>query len=101
MISRHGEASEKNEADYIYGVVMLISQIEIYDQVWFAMYMPKEGKHSVEAIELMKEFVKKLEEIEVYDAETFPYSTIDKLKMEFIDTVRDQNEPMEYGGDWY
>ena len=49
----------------------------------------------------MKEFVKKLEEIEVYDAETFPYSTIDKLRKEFIDTVRDQNEPMEYGDDWY
>ena len=100
VISRHGEASEKNEADYSYDVVMLISQIEIYDQVWFARHMPKEGKHSVEAIELVKEFVQKLEEIEVYDSETFPYSTIDKLKIEFIDTVRDQNEPMEYGGDW-
>ena len=101
VISRHGEASEKNEADYIYDVVMLISQIEIYDQVWFARHMPKEGKHSAEAIELVKEFVQKLEEIEVYDAETFPYSTIDKLKMEFIDTMRDQNEPTEYSGDWY
>ena len=90
VISRHGEASEKNEADYSYDVVMLISQIEIYDQVWFARHMPKEGKHSVEAIELVREFVQKLEEIEVYDAETFPYSTIDKLKLEFIDTVRDQ-----------
>ena len=101
VICRHGEASEKNEADYSYDVVMLISQIEICDQVWFARHMPKEGKHSVEAIELVREIVQKLEEIEVYDAETFPYSTIDKLKLEFIDTVRDQNEPMEYGGDWY
>ena len=101
VISRHGEASEKNEADYSYDVVILIAQIEIYDQVWFARHMPKEGKHSVEAIELVKEFVQKLEEIEVYDAETFPYSTIDKLRKEFIDTVRDRNEPMEYGGDWY
>ena len=102
VICRHGEASEKNEADYSYDVVMLISQIEICDQVWFARHMPKEGKHSVEAIELVKEFVQKLEEIEVYDAETFPYSTIDKLRKEFIDTVRDQNEPPpEYGGDRY
>ena len=101
VISHHGAAREENEADYSYDVVMLTSQIEIYDQVWFARHMPKEGKHSVEAIELVKEFVQKLEEIEVYDAETFPYSTIDKLKLEFIDTVRDQNEPMEYGGDWY
>ncbi len=101
VISRHGAASEKNEADYIYDVVTLISQIEIYDQVWFVRHMPKVGKHSAEAIELVKDFVKKLEEIEVYDAETFPYSTIDKLKKEFIETVRDQSEPMEYGGDWY
>ena len=102
VISRHGAASEKNEADHSDDVVMLISQIEIYDQVWFARHMPKEGKHSVEAIELVKEFVQKLEEIEVYDAETFPYSTIDKLRKEFIDTVCDQNEPPpEYGGDRY
>ena len=101
VISRYGEASEKNEADYSYDVVMLIAQIEIYDQVWFVRHMPREGKHSVEAIELVKEFVQKLEEIEVYDAETFPYSTIDKLRKEFIDTVRDPNEPMEYGVDWY
>ena len=101
VISRHGKASEKNETDYSYDVVMLIRQIEIYDQVWFVRNMPKKGKHSVEAIELVKEFVQKLEEIEVYDAETFPYSTIDKLRKEFIDTVRDRNESMEYGGDWY
>ena len=31
----------------------------------------------------------------------FPYTTIEKLKKEFIETVRDQNEPMEYGGNWY
>ncbi len=101
VICRHGEASEENESDYSYDVVMLIRQIEIYDQVWFARHMTKKGTHSVEAIELVKEFVQKLEEIEVYYAETFPYSTIDKLKLEFIDTVRDQNEPMEYGGDLY
>lgn len=101
VIRQYGEASEKNEADYIYDVVMLISQIEIYDQVWFVRHRPAVGKHSVEAIELVREFVKKLEEIEVYDAEMFPYSTIDKLRIEFIDNVRDQNDPMEYGGEWY
>ncbi len=101
MISRHGEASEKNESDYIYDVVTLISQIEIYDQIWFVRHHPAVGKHSVEAIKLVKEFVKKLEEIEAYDAEMFPYTTIEKLRKEFINTVCDQNEPMEYGGDWY
>lgn len=63
--------------------------------------MPKQGKHSHEAIELVKEFVKKLEDIEEGDSEMFPYNTIDKLKKEFIETVRDQNEPMVYEGDWY
>ena len=63
--------------------------------------MPKQGKHSLEAIELVKEFVERLEEVEVWDSEIFPYSTIEKLRKEFIETVRDQNEPMEYGGDWY
>ena len=43
----------------------------------------------------------KLEEIEEGDSEMFPYTTIEKLKKEFIETVRDQNEPMEYGGNWY
>ena len=40
-------------------------------------------------------------ENDVWDSEIFPYSTIEKLRKEFIETVRDQNEPMEYGGDWY
>ncbi len=49
---------------------------------------------------MVKEFVARLEEIEIYDSEMFPYTTIEKLKKEFIETVRDQNEPMEYSGDW-
>ena len=101
IINRCGAATEANEMDYAYDVVNLISQIEIYDQIWFIRHMPKEGKHSLEAIELVKEFVAKLENIEEGDSEMFPYSTIEKLKKEFIETVRDQNEPMEYGGDWY
>ena len=32
--------------------------------IWFIRHMPKEGKHSLEAIELVKEFVVKLENIE-------------------------------------
>ena len=63
--------------------------------------MPKQGKHSLEAIELVKEFVERLEDVEVWDSEIFPYSTIEKLRKEFIETVRDQNSPMEYDGDWF
>lgn len=96
IINRYGAATEANEMDYAYDVVNLIAQIEIYDQIWFIRHMPKEGKHSVEAIELVKEFVSKLEEIEEGDSEMFPYTTIEKLKKEFIETVRDHNEAMEY-----
>lgn len=87
IINRYGAATEANEMDYAYDVVNLISQIEIYDQIWFIRHMPKEGKHSLEAIELVKEFVAKLEEIEEGDSEMFPYTTIEKLKKEFIETV--------------
>ncbi|WP_303790689.1 hypothetical protein [Ruminococcus flavefaciens] len=101
VIGHYGAAMEANEMDYAYDVVNLIAQIEIYDQIWFIRHMPKQGKHSLEAIELVKEFVKKLEDIEEGDSEMFPYNTIDILKKEFIETVRDQNEPMVYEGDWY
>lgn len=101
IICHYGTATEANEMDYSYDVVNLISQIEIYDQVWFIRHRPSEGKHSLEAIELVKEFVIKLEGIEEGDAETFPYNTINKLKTEFIDTIENQDEPMEYDGNWY
>jgi hypothetical protein len=95
IINRYGAATEANEMDYAYDVGNLIAQIEIYDQIWFIRHMPKEGKHSVEAIELVKEFVAKLEEIEEGDSEMFPYTTIEKLKKEFVETMCDQNKSME------
>ena len=101
IIGLYGATTEENEMDYAYDVVNLISQIEIYDQIWFVRHMPKQGKHSVEAIELVKEFVKKLEDIEEADSEMFPYTTIEKLKKEFIETVRNQDEPMLYEDNWY
>lgn len=45
------------------------------------------------------EFIKQLKEIPEGDGEKFTYTTIEKLRNEFIDTVRDQSEPMVYGGD--
>lgn len=101
IIRHYGEANEKNEMDFSCDVVNLISQIEIYDQIWFIRHPPKEGKHSLEAIELVKEFIEHLENIPDGCAERFPFSTIKKLRAEFIDTVRDNTVPMEYGGDWF
>lgn len=86
VILRYGPATEENEMDYSYDVDMLISQIEIYDQVWFVRHSPNHGRHSAEAMDLVKEFVKKLGEIQVYDAEWFPYGSIDKLTKEYLET---------------
>lgn len=38
------------------------------------------------ATDLVKEFVNELEKIQVYDAEWFPYNTIDELKKEYLET---------------
>ena len=34
IITRYGEANEKNESDFKYDVNTLLSQVEIYDQIW-------------------------------------------------------------------
>jgi hypothetical protein len=86
IIARYGEANEENESNFSSDVAMLISQVEIYDQIWYVRHMSAaKGEHSAEAIELIKEFVAKLEEIPDGCAETFPFKLIDKLKEEFLD----------------
>lgn len=84
IISRYGEANEGNESDFSFDVAMLISQVEIYDQIWYVRHMPTEKEHSEEAIELIKEFITKLEKIPDGCAETFPFELIDELKEEFL-----------------
>lgn len=46
IIMRYGEANEGNESAFCMEVDRLISQIEIYDQIWFVRHMPKNRKHS-------------------------------------------------------
>ena len=84
MISRYGEANEENEMDFARDVSMLISQIEIYDQVWFVRHMPKEGKHSTEATDLVRNFISLLEEISDGCAESFSFGIIDELREEYL-----------------
>lgn len=84
IIYLYEEASEENEFKFSQEVNMLISQIEIYDQIWYVRHMPAEGKHSLEAIELVKEFIERLEEIPDACAECFPFETIDELKREYL-----------------
>lgn len=84
VISLYEEASEENEFNFSQDVDAIISQIEIYDQVWYARHMPMEGKHSAEAVVLVKEFVAQLEAIPDACAERFPFETIDELKREYL-----------------
>ena len=65
-------------------VEALISQIEVYDQVWYVRHMPDEGEHSQEAKDLVKDFIKRLEEIPDGCAECFPFDTIEELKKEYL-----------------
>ena len=81
IIYRYGEANEENEMDFSQDVSMLISQIEIYDQIWYGRHMPDEGEHSAKAQNLVREFIERLEEIPDGCAETFPFEMIDELRM--------------------
>ncbi len=47
IIARHGEANEGNESDFSFAVMMPISQMDIYDQIWYVRHMPAEGEHPV------------------------------------------------------
>ncbi len=83
-IARYGEANEENEINFQMDVESLISQVEIYDQVCYVRHMPSKGKHSSEAIELVKEMIGLLEGIPDGCAETFPFEMIASLKDEYL-----------------
>ena len=84
VIVQYGEATEENEMEFSIDVGMIISQLEIYDRVWFIRHMPKQGEHSQEARELVREIITRLEEIPDGCAERFPFETIDALKQEYL-----------------
>ena len=84
IINQYGEANEENEFEFGTDVDMLISQIEIYDQVWSVRHVPDEGDHSAEAKELVREFIAILEDIPDGCAECFPFETIDELREEYL-----------------
>ena len=85
VIFHYGEANEANEFNFAQDVEMLISQIEIYDQIWFVRHVPEKRDHSQEAKELVKEFIARLEEIPDGCAEMFPFDMIDRLKKEYLE----------------
>lgn len=84
LVYQYREANEGNESEFRTDVNLLISQIEIYDQIWYVRHMPREGRRSREAVELVMEFVAKLESIPDGGAECFPFETIEELKREYL-----------------
>lgn len=86
IIGKYGPAREKNEMNCTVAVGQLISQIEIYDQIWYTRNVPSNGdrKHSVEARVLVERFIDALKDMEVWDAELFPYEEIEELKKEYL-----------------
>ena len=84
VIYRNGGASERNEMDYTLDVSHIISQIEIYDQIWRVRHYSSDRKHSTEAVELVKEFINRLKEIPDECAELFPFETIEELEKEYL-----------------
>lgn len=91
VINRYGEANEMNEMNFSADVSLLVYQIEVYDQVWYARPGEVDGipgiegaKHSTKAVALVKEFIAKLETICDGGAECFPFELIDELRAEYL-----------------
>ncbi len=84
IIASYGEANEGNEMEYDSDVSMLVSQIEIYDQICYVRHTSSENSHSDEGVSLVKEFVARLEAIPDGCAECFSFELIDKLKREYF-----------------
>lgn len=89
LYSTLGSPTESNESAYSSGVRKIISQLEIYDQVWAArkvvdtvQQVAGGMRHSQQGIELAKRIVKFLEDNEGI-AECFPYEEIEEIKREF------------------
>ena len=87
VIYQYGEANEGNEMEFSTDVEMIISQLEIYDQIWFVRHMSEKGEHSREGKKLVKEIVERLEEIPDGCAEYFLFEIIERLKKEYLGDV--------------
>lgn len=84
IINRYEEANEDNEMDFESEVWRIVSQIEIYDQIWSVRNTSNVGEHSKKAVDLIAEFIAVLEEIPDGCAETFPFEMIDELRAEYL-----------------
>lgn len=88
VLDKYGSITWRNESNIRTEVWSIISQIEIYDQIWFV----REGEyprdehgmitgHSQHAREVIKQIIARLEKID--SCEDFPYDMIDELRKEY------------------
>ena len=89
-----GSPNENNEFEYFSGMRKVVSQLEIYDQVWVARDMAhaiqKEAGgvfHSQRGIALARRIVEYLSEDEGC-AECFPFNFINELTQEFLNLFK-------------
>lgn len=84
VIQRYGIATESNESGFRGDVEQVISQLEIYDQIWHIRRMA-EGKHNCNAVRLVQDIIQRLEAIPDGCAECFPFELIYRLKAEYLE----------------
>ena len=88
VLDKFGDITWRNESNAYAEVQKIISQIEIYDQLWFV----REGNfktdengmiygHSQHATIVIQEIIKRFEAVDT--CEDFPYDIIDELKKEY------------------
>ena len=85
VIDRYGEANEENEMDFSIDVEGILSQVEIYDQVWYVREYQETMRHSQRAVRLIKEIIVRLENIVDGGAECVPFETIEELRKEYLE----------------
>jgi len=88
VLGKYPDITWRNESNVYTEVQKIVSQIEIYDQLWFV----REGNiktdengmicgHSQHATEVIQEIISRLETVDT--CEDFPYDIIDELKKEY------------------
>lgn len=85
VIDRYGEANEENEMNFSIDVEGILSQVEIYDQIWYVREYQETMRHSQRAVSLIKEIIVLLENIVDGGAECFPFETIEELRKEYLE----------------
>lgn len=71
--------------DFSIDVEGILSQVEIYDQIWYVREYQETVRHSQRAGSLVREIVVRLENIVDGGAECFPFEIIEELRKEYLE----------------